>query len=214
MWNSSVENVSQRLNLTDVRRHPAGSKHALGVGTVRVASVLVSCRQLLLRFLVTGVIKWSAFFQCCWVFEWNIFGLAQNWNWFSTVPWLLRRPVSTNPEWQTRTASFFAKMVFFRCRNSFQEHPFIHYHKDHKHRDGNDKFEGFCVDLLKEVARKIGFQYEIYTVPDGQIGQKYPNGSWSGVIGELVRGVKCFFSIYQLAGGLWFTISWTDIKFP
>ena len=48
------------------------------------------------------------------------------------------------------------------------------------------------MDLLNAVSRKIGFEYEIYTVPDGQAGQKYPNGSWSGVIGELVRGVNSF----------------------
>ena len=53
------------------------------------------------------------------------------------------------------------------------------------------------MDLLNAVSRKIGFEYEIYTVPDGQAGQKYPNGSWSGVIGELVRGVNNFI--------LWFT---------
>ena len=70
--------------------------------------------------------------------------------------------------------------------------PFIHYHKDYKHREGNDRFEGFCVDLLNAVSHKMEFEYEIYTVSDGQTGQKYPNGSWSGVIGELVRGVNCF----------------------
>ena len=50
------------------------------------------------------------------------------------------------------------------------------------------------MDLLNAISHKIGFEYEIYTVPDGQAGQKYPNGSWSGVIGELVRGVNSFIS--------------------
>ena len=40
-WNSSIENISQRLNLTVIRRRPSGSKHALGVGKVRVAAALV-----------------------------------------------------------------------------------------------------------------------------------------------------------------------------
>ena len=48
------------------------------------------------------------------------------------------------------------------------------------------------MDLLNAISHKIGFEYEIYTVPDGQAGQKYLNGSWSGVIGELVRGVNSF----------------------
>ena len=40
-WNSSIENVSQRLNITIIRRRPVGSRHALGVGKVRVAAALV-----------------------------------------------------------------------------------------------------------------------------------------------------------------------------
>ena len=81
---------------------------------------------------------------------------------------------------------------------SSKEHPFIDYHKDYKNREGKEMFEGFCVDLLNAVAQKIGFDYDIYTVLDGQTGQKYSNGSWSGVIGELVRGVSCF-NLYHLS---------------
>lgn len=31
---------------------------------------------------------------------------------------------------------------------------------------GNDRFEGFCIDLLKGIAQQVGFQYAIRLVPD------------------------------------------------
>lgn len=31
---------------------------------------------------------------------------------------------------------------------------------------GNDRFEGFCIDLLKGIAQQVGFQYTIRLVPD------------------------------------------------
>ena len=33
---------------------------------------------------------------------------------------------------------------------------------------GNDRFEGFCIDLLKGIAAQVGFQYTIKLVPDGE----------------------------------------------
>lgn len=35
---------------------------------------------------------------------------------------------------------------------------------------GNDRFEGFCIDLLKGIAQQVGFQYTIKLVPDGIYG--------------------------------------------
>ena len=45
-------------------------------------------------------------------------------------------------------------------------------------------FEGYIVDVVKEVAKIAGFQYELELVPDGLYG--YPiNGSWNGMVGQL-----------------------------
>ena len=35
---------------------------------------------------------------------------------------------------------------------------------------GNQRFEGFCIDLLDAIAINLGFQYELYFVPDGKVG--------------------------------------------
>ncbi|GFS04375.1 glutamate receptor [Elysia marginata] len=53
---------------------------------------------------------------------------------------------------------------------------------------GNDRFEGYCVDLLQKVAEIVGFDYDIHLVYDGKYGTKQADGSWNGMIGELLSG--------------------------
>ena len=66
------------------------------------------------------------------------------------------------------------------------------YKRDHVVRAGNDRFEGFAVDLIAEVASMLEFEYDIYLVHDGKFGSKMDDGNWNGMIGELLSGV-CYF---------------------
>ncbi|KAM9474788.1 putative glutamate receptor [Clarias gariepinus] len=50
------------------------------------------------------------------------------------------------------------------------------------------EFEGFCMDLLSELAKKLGFKYNVHLVKDGKYGTKDERGNWFGMIGEVVRG--------------------------
>ncbi|WAR07420.1 GRIK2-like protein, partial [Mya arenaria] len=50
---------------------------------------------------------------------------------------------------------------------------------------GNDRYEGFCVDLLAEIARIVGFEYTIVPVPDGRFGV-LQDGKWDGIVRELI----------------------------
>lgn len=59
---------------------------------------------------------------------------------------------------------------------------------------GNDKFEGFCIDLLKTVADSLGFQYELYLVPDAKFGAADGDGNWNGLVRELMDKVCKFHS--------------------
>ncbi|XP_049813861.1 glutamate receptor 1-like [Schistocerca nitens] len=54
---------------------------------------------------------------------------------------------------------------------------------------GNDRFEGYCKDLADLIAKKIGINYELRIVKDGQYGAENPEveGGWDGMVGELVR---------------------------
>ncbi|XP_046553421.1 glutamate receptor ionotropic, kainate 2-like [Haliotis rubra] len=67
------------------------------------------------------------------------------------------------------------------------EKPFTMYKSDYSRRRGNDRFEGFAVDLLTHVAETLSFNFEIYLVPDGNFGSK-KDGEWNGMIKELLDG--------------------------
>ena len=50
-------------------------------------------------------------------------------------------------------------------------------------------YEGYCIDLLNELARILNFTFEIHHGQDGYYGVKTENGTWNGMIGELVNEV-------------------------
>ena len=55
---------------------------------------------------------------------------------------------------------------------------------------GKILYEGFCIDLMNELAETLHFTYNIYPSPDGQYGAETKNGTWNGMIGELVNKVR------------------------
>jgi ionotropic kainate glutamate receptor 4 len=56
--------------------------------------------------------------------------------------------------------------------------------------DGNDKFQGFCIDLLEEIAEICKINYTIYLVSDGKYGVPNENGQWNGLVKELIEEVS------------------------
>lgn len=54
---------------------------------------------------------------------------------------------------------------------------------------GNDQYEGFCAEMLMELAALLRFNYKIKLVEDGLYGAPEPNGSWTGMVGELINRV-------------------------
>jgi len=59
---------------------------------------------------------------------------------------------------------------------------------------GNERYEGFCIDLLAEVARIVGFEYTIKPVEDNRYGV-LQNGKWDGVVKELIDRVNVILDI-------------------
>ncbi|KAK3891725.1 hypothetical protein Pcinc_004391 [Petrolisthes cinctipes] len=52
---------------------------------------------------------------------------------------------------------------------------------------GNDRYEGFCVDLIREMASILGFNYTIKLVDDGKYGAwDEKQQRFTGMIGELL----------------------------
>ncbi|XP_074657255.1 glutamate receptor 2-like [Tubulanus polymorphus] len=50
---------------------------------------------------------------------------------------------------------------------------------------GNQRFEGYCVDLAELIAKEANFEYTIKLVKDKKYGA-FENDSWNGMIGELI----------------------------
>ncbi|XP_037109502.1 glutamate receptor ionotropic, NMDA 2A isoform X1 [Syngnathus acus] len=45
--------------------------------------------------------------------------------------------------------------------------------------------KGFCIDILKKIARNVKFTYDLYLVTNGKHGKKI-NNVWDGMVGEVV----------------------------
>ncbi|KAL5012647.1 hypothetical protein ScPMuIL_011198 [Solemya velum] len=76
--------------------------------------------------------------------------------------------------------------------NSILEEPFL-MDKCASLRNGqpcieHNRFEGYCVDLMNEVAQIVGLKYRIKLVEDGIYGVDIGNNTWNGIIGELING--------------------------
>uniref|UniRef100_A0A8D3E561 Glutamate receptor n=1 Tax=Scophthalmus maximus TaxID=52904 RepID=A0A8D3E561_SCOMX len=70
-----------------------------------------------------------------------------------------------------------------------KEGPYVMLKKNWELYEGNDQFEGYCVDLASEIAKHIGIKYKISIVPDGKYGARDPETKiWNGMVGELVYG--------------------------
>lgn len=72
---------------------------------------------------------------------------------------------------------------------AFQENPYVMLRQNHQDLEGNDRYEGFCVDMLKELADILKFKYRIRLVGDRLYGVPGANGTWTGMVGELISRV-------------------------
>uniref|UniRef100_A0A8D0GKB6 Glutamate receptor n=1 Tax=Sphenodon punctatus TaxID=8508 RepID=A0A8D0GKB6_SPHPU len=69
------------------------------------------------------------------------------------------------------------------------ESPYVMMKKNYELLDGNDRYEGYCVDLAAEIAKHCGFKYKLTIVADGKYGARDSETKiWNGMVGELVYG--------------------------
>ncbi|XP_059810345.1 glutamate receptor ionotropic, kainate 3-like [Hypanus sabinus] len=66
------------------------------------------------------------------------------------------------------------------------EEPYVMFKKSDKPLSGNDRFEGYCIDLLKELANILGFVYDIQLTQDGKYGTPDEKGQWNGMVKDLI----------------------------
>uniref|UniRef100_A0A670IJ51 Glutamate receptor n=2 Tax=Podarcis TaxID=42163 RepID=A0A670IJ51_PODMU len=76
------------------------------------------------------------------------------------------------------------------------EEPYVMFKKSDKPLYGNDRFEGYCIDLLRELSTFLGFTYEIRLVEDGKYGARDDaSGQWNGMVRELIDHVSCYLKV-------------------
>ncbi|XP_036077645.1 glutamate receptor ionotropic, kainate 4 isoform X9 [Rousettus aegyptiacus] len=94
--------------------------------------------------------------------------------------------------------SNYALKILQYTRNGFrQENPYLMLKGNHQEMEGNDRYEGFCVDMLKELAEILRFNYKIHLVGDGVYGVPEANGTWTGMVGELISRSSCSLTTLQ-----------------
>lgn len=49
-------------------------------------------------------------------------------------------------------------------------------------------YEGFCIDFIKKLSRKLSFSFELVEPSSGKFGEKLPDGSFDGLVGDLAKG--------------------------
>ncbi|XP_072857614.1 glutamate receptor 2 isoform X1 [Pogona vitticeps] len=72
---------------------------------------------------------------------------------------------------------------------TIMESPYVMAKKNIDMLEGNDRYEGYCVDLAAEIAKHCGFKYKLTIVADGKYGARDAETKiWNGMVGELVYG--------------------------
>ncbi|XP_034139434.1 glutamate receptor ionotropic, kainate 2 isoform X3 [Drosophila guanche] len=67
------------------------------------------------------------------------------------------------------------------------ETPYVMMHYG-KNFTGNERFYGFCVDILETISHEVGFDYILDIVPDRKYGAKDPEtGEWNGMVAQLMK---------------------------
>ncbi|KFM75322.1 Glutamate receptor, ionotropic kainate 1, partial [Stegodyphus mimosarum] len=62
--------------------------------------------------------------------------------------------------------------------------------KSDRNLTGNERFEGFCIDLLRTISDLLGFNYDLYLVPDNKFGaENTTTGEWSGLVKEIIEKI-------------------------
>ena len=71
-----------------------------------------------------------------------------------------------------------------------QNDPYIMLKESAEQLNGNDRYEGFCIDLLNHIAGILKFKYELVPVPGNAYGSRNKTtNKWNGMLRELIEEV-------------------------
>ena len=66
--------------------------------------------------------------------------------------------------------------------------------KNSENFEGNDKYEGFVIDLANQIAAIVGFNYTL--VPTKGHGSVDAKGQWNGMIKEILEEVNIYYYLH------------------
>lgn len=66
------------------------------------------------------------------------------------------------------------------------------YKEETAEKIGNDRFEGYTIDLIDELSKLLKFKYEFILREDKDYGSPIPGtkNEWTGMLGEVMNGVR------------------------
>nr|APC94260.1 ionotropic receptor 3 [Pyrrhalta maculicollis] len=89
----------------------------------------------------------------------------------------------------TDRAAFFdpGTMNFTLVVTTILETPYVMMHTTNNYT-GNNRFYGFCIDILDRISQEVGFDYLLDLVPDRKYGARDPStGLWNGMVLQLMQ---------------------------
>ncbi|XP_072178710.1 glutamate receptor ionotropic, kainate 2-like [Diadema setosum] len=101
-------------------------------------------------------------------------------------------------EWEPRTGIFMHPVDIHTDTNdtisnktlvvtTILEPPYCMLRRGHEELSGKEKYEGFIIDFLERISELMKFNYVIKIVADDNYGSEMPDGSWNGMVGELIE---------------------------
>ncbi|CAF1177003.1 unnamed protein product [Adineta steineri] len=108
-------------------------------------------------------------------------GVVKNGRWAANVPNRLEIHRNFTKDYETRKQEIQHQKLKI---TSVIEPPYVMWNQNGT--NSTQAFEGFCIDILLDLAERLNFTFEIEIVKDATFGKKNEQGEWNGIIGELV----------------------------
>lgn len=95
---------------------------------------------------------------------------------------LAYKRLKIKPEWQSTFQIGTLENKTLRVTTILND-PYCMYTESSETKIGNERFEGYIIDLVEELSKLLGFKYIFKLVDDGVYGTN-ENGEWNGLIGK------------------------------
>jgi Ligated ion channel L-glutamate- and glycine-binding site len=99
-------------------------------------------------------------------------------------------------KWKAKQLKYLCEAVskIITCIHILQSPPYGMLKENTERLSGNDRFEGFGIDLIHDLSLMLGFNYTFVLQEDGAYGSlNRDTGEWNGMIRELHEFVRQFF---------------------